>query len=329
MTLKRGIDMLHKIMFAFFPLCFLLIVVGRNAIADEVLVTQKTGDAISKEAPTNQEEWDLPSVGPMSTWTAPLCGKSNLVIQPFFFYNQTRGEFDAKGHYNPLPKGDIEYQFQEQLFLQYGIFDWLEVDALAVYQENYIKQGGVTAHTHGFGDSYLFLRGCIFEERGWLPTITGLLQLKMPTGKYKHEDSEKLGADLMGTGSWDPGFGLILTKKLKPFILHADVTYSFPQGVRINGAETWYANYLNCDLAVEYFLPKGFNLMVEANAFFQGDIKEDGVRIPNSNLKYLIITPAIGWSCDKFQILVGYQRVVMGANADANDSVVLSGVYTF
>jgi hypothetical protein len=310
-------------------MCFSLVVVEQNVIAQEAPVAQKEADAASKEPPATQEEWNTPSAGPITTWTAPLCGKARFVIQPFFFYNRTRGEFDARGHYNSLPKGDKEYQFQQQLFMQYGIIDRLEVDAQIVYQEIYIKQGGATAHINGFGDSYLFLRGCIFEEKGWLPHITGLLQLKMPTGKYQHEASEKLGGDLMGTGSWDPGFGLIVTKKLKPFIFHADVTYSFPQRVRINGVKTWYANYLTCDFAVEYFLPKGFNLMMEANAFFQGDIKEDGVRTPNSNVKYLIISSALGWACDKFQILLGYQRVVMGTNTDANDSVALTCVYTF
>jgi hypothetical protein len=313
----------------FFLMCFSLVVVKQNALAQEVPVIQKEADTVSEEAPPAQEEWNPPSAGPITTWTAPLCDKGKLVIQPFFFYNHTRGDFDSKGHYNPLPKGDEEYQFQEQLFAQYGITERLEVDAQTVYQENYIKQRGIKAHADGFGESYLFLRYCAVEEKKWLPHLTALLQLKMPTGKYQHEDSEKLGADLMGTGSWDPGFGLIVTKKLKPFIFHADVTYSFPQRVRINGVKTWYANYLNCDFAVEYFLPKGFNLMAEANAFFQGDIKEDGVRIPNSNVKYLIISSALGWACDKFQILLGYQRVVMGTNTDANDSVVLTCVYTF
>ena len=320
--------MLQKIMFVFL-MCISLVVVEQNAIAQEAPVAQKEADAASKETPATQEEWNPPSVGPITTWTAPLCGKGKLVIQPFFFYNQTRGEFDEKGHYSPLPKGDMEYQFQEQLLVHYGIIDSLEIAAQTVYQETYIKQGGATAHTNGFGDSNLFLRYCAVEEKKWLPHVTALLQLKMPTGKYQHEASEKLGGDLMGTGSWDPGFGLMVTKKLRPFIFHADATYSFPQRVRIDGIKTWYANYLNCDLAVEYFLPKGFNLMMEANAFFQGDIKEDGVRIPNSNVKYLKISPALGWSCDKFQILLGYQRVVMGTNTDANDSVALTFVYTF
>jgi hypothetical protein len=313
----------------FLFMCFPLVVARQNAVADAALVVQEKTDTASGEALSAQEEWNPPSAGPITTWTAPLCGKGKLAIQPFFFYSHTRGEFDSRGHYNAFPKDDEEYQFQQQLFLQFGIIDRLEIDALAVYQENYISFGRVKKHASGFGDSFLFLRYCALEEKRWLPHITALLQLKMPTGKYQHEDPVKFGADIMGTGSWDPGFGLMVTKKLKPFIFHADVIYSFPQRVRINGVKTWYANYLNCDFAVEYFLPKGFNLMVEANAFFQGDKKEDGVRISSSDVKYLIISPALGWACDNFQILVGYQRVVIGTNTDANDSVVVTFVYTF
>jgi hypothetical protein len=278
---------------------------------------------------TAQEEWNPPSAGPITTWTAPLCEKGKFVIQPFFFYNRTRGEFDADGKYHGLAKGNRKIQYQEQLFVQYGITDSLEIDAQAVYQENYVKQDGVSAHAQGFGDSYLFLRYCAFEEQGWLPHLTGLLQLRMPTGKYQHLDPDKLEADSMGNGSWDPGFGFTLTKKLKPFIFHADAIFSFPQKIMLDGVKTRYASYTNYDFGVEYFLPKGFNLLLEANGCLQGDTWEDGQRIVSTAVNYLTISPGIGWSCDKVQLLLAYQRVVTGTNTDANDSVVLTGVYTF
>ena len=73
------------------------------------------------------------------------------------------------------------------------------------------------------------------------------------------------------------GFGMIMTKKFKPFIFHADAIYSFPQGgTTIDDIKTRYANYLNYDFAVEYFLPKGFNLMLEVNNLLQGDQWQDG-----------------------------------------------------
>jgi hypothetical protein len=279
------------------------------------------------------EEWNPSSAGPITTWTAPLCGKGKFVIQPFFLYNKTRGTFNSDGHYDSLPKGDKKYQFQEQFFAQYGLTDRLELDAQTVYQENYVKQDGSSAHANGFGDSYLFLRYCALEEKGWLPHITGVFQIKMPTGKYENADPDKLGADLMGAtsggGSWDQGLGINLTKKLKPFIIHADATYSFPQQVFVDDIKTRYANYLNYDFGVEYFLPKGFNLMFEVNGFLQGDRREDGARTPGSDVNYLTIAPGIGWSNDKIQTLITYQRVVAGTNTDANDSVVATFVYTF
>lgn len=280
-----------------------------------------------------QKEWNPSSAGPISTWTAPLCGKGKFVIQPFLFYNRTRGTFNSDGHYDSLPNGDNKYQLQEQLFAQYGLTDRLELDAQTVYQENYVKQDGSSAHANGFGDSYLFLRYCTLEEKSWLPHITGLFQLKMPTGKYENADPDKLGADLMGAtsggGSWDLGFGVNITKKIKPFVFHADAIYSFPQQVFVDNVKTRYANYLNYDFGVEYFLPKDFNLMFEVNGFLQGDRRKDGTRAPGSDVNYLTIAPGIGWSNEKIQTLIAYQRILTGTNTDANDSVVLTCVYAF
>ncbi len=277
----------------------------------------------------SREEWNPPSAGPVTTWTAPLCGRGKLAVQPFFFYNRARGSFDPDGHYVSLSRGDRKCQYQEQLFAQYGITDRLEVDGQMVYQENYIKQSGISAHSSGLGDSYLFLRYCLEEEKGWLPHIAGLFQLKAPTGKYQHADPDRLGTDVMGAGSWDQGFGVILTKRLEPLILHADAVYSFSQPVRIDGVKTRYANCLNLDAGVEYFLPGGFNLLLEANGFIQGALREDGSKTPDSDVNYLTIAPGVGWSNDKIQLLLAYQRVALGANTDANDSVVLTCVYPF
>src|SRR3989338_9873305 len=39
------------------------------------------------------DEWNPVSTGPLTTWTAPLCEKGKLVVQPFLFYNRSRGTF--------------------------------------------------------------------------------------------------------------------------------------------------------------------------------------------------------------------------------------------
>lgn len=282
---------------------------------------------------STSNEWNPVSAGPITTWTAPICSKGKIVIQPFFFGNIVRGSFDSDSHYHSLPSGDKKYQYQEMLFVQFGITDHLEVDGQTVYQQNYCKQNGHEAHSKGFGDSYAFLRYCLHEDENWIPYLTAHFQIKAPTGKYQHADPDKLGTDLMGAstggGSWDYGFGLNLSKKIKPFWLHADAIYSFPQKVRVDGISTRYANYLDYDFAVEYFLPKGFNLLFEGNGLAQCNRKEDGKTIPGSDVRSFIICPGIGWSCKKIQTLLAYQRVVAGTNIDAYDSVVFTFLFSF
>ncbi len=278
-------------------------------------------------------EWEPVSAGPLTTWTAPLCGKGKFVLQPFFFYNRTRGSFSSEDHYNSLPRDDRKFQFQKQLFMQYGLSDKWELDAQIVHQDNYAKQSDRKSHSTGFGDSYLFLRDCLLEEKSLWPHLAGVFQLKIPSGKYQKLDPDKLGTDSMGAGSgggsYDLGLGVNMTKKLKPFVLHADAIYNFPRERKIDGLKTEYGRYLNYDFGLEYFLPIGFNLMVELNGFIQGDKRQEGEKLPATDIYSLTFAPGIGWSNDKIQTLLAYQRTLIGANTDANDSVVVTFVYTF
>lgn len=280
-----------------------------------------------------EDDWNPVSAGPVTTWTAPLCSKRKFVIQPFLFYNHTRGVFNSDSHYDSLPKGDKKYQYQEQIFMQYGLNDKLEVDAQTVYQQNYRKQGDLKAHSAGVGDSYLFLRWCALEETHKLPHITGIFQMKIPTGKYQKLAPDKLGTDSMGAtsgaGSFDHGYGINLTKKLKPFVWHADAIYGMPLEREIDGIKIKYDRYLNYDFGVEYFFLKGFNLMWELNGFLQGDKEQNGYKVAASDINYLTFGTGLGWSNNKIQTLLVYQRTLIGTNADANDSVVVTLVYTF
>jgi hypothetical protein len=108
-----------------------------------------------------------------------------------------------------------------------------------------------------------------------------------------------------------------------------DVIYSFPQEVKVDGVKTKYGEYLNYDFGAEYFLAGGFNLILEFNGFLQWDKKQDGSKIPSSDINYLTIAPGFGWSNEKIQTLVAYQRTLTGTNIDANDSVVFIFVYPF
>jgi hypothetical protein len=285
----------------------------------------------AQESATGQEEeWNPSSAGPITASTAPLCEKGKLVVQPFLFCTTTRGGFDSDGHEDSLPAGDSQNQWLGQLSLYYGITDRLEIDVSTGWQENYVKQEGLSANSGGIGDTCVTLKRCFCEESGNRPHITGLFQIKAPTGQYQHGAPGKLGTDLTGSGSWDYGLGMVITKKIKPFILHADAVYNIPQETMVDGVKTQYGNYLNYDLAAEYFFPKKrFNLLFEINGFQQDSTKENGGKIADSDSNSLAATAGFGWSNDKIQTLLGYQRTLIGKNTNANDSVVLTCVYTF
>lgn len=286
-------------------------------------------DNLQDDTMNEQREWSPISAGPATTWTAPLCGKGRFTLQPYFFYNRTRGLFDADGDYHSLMRGEEKYQFQQQLFAQYGVLECLEIDGQTTLMESFAEQGNDSARSTGLADSYLYLRYCLFDEKGWWPQIVSMFQAKMPTGKYEDANPNKLGTDLMGTGSYDHGYGIIVSKRLNPFVLHSDAIYNFPLETRVDGAETQYGNYLNYDFGVEYFLKNGFNLMLECNGAVQGDKKEDGKKIHDSGRESFVTTIGVSWGTDWIQTLFGYQRTLMGTNADANDAGVFTVVIPF
>lgn len=275
------------------------------------------------------EDWCPPSAGPITTWTAPLCGKGSFIVQPFILFTKTRGIYDNSGNFSSLPDDDKNTSNQFVIFMQYGLTDRLELDGQAVYQKNFIRQAGMKADSAGLGDSYLFARYCLKEETQALPHMTLVAQLKLPTGKFENLNPNVLGTDAMGSGSYDPGLGIILTKQTKPFIVHVDAGISQPLKVDIDNITTKYGTYLNGDVGMECFIWQGLNLLFEANGFYQGKTELDGTKIDDSNSEYLMLTPGIGWSNDQVQTLLAYQRIVSGKNTGASTALVLTLVYTF
>ncbi len=272
-------------------------------------------------------EWEPVSPGPFNTWTAPLCGKESFIIQTLMFYNNITGSLNEKGKFIHLDDGTKKTQYNIQLFLQYGLFEYLETDIQLSFINNNLKQTDNSINVSGFGDMLLMVRYCPFEETTYIPHITGLFQIKLPTGKYKEGDENKLGLDLFGTGSTDFTFGLNLSKKLKPLIFHSDLLYTIPTEVNIDSNKIQYGNSINFNLATEVVLPYGFSLMIEFNGLTQENRKENNLQIDNSEIESGILGFGVGYSTEKVQFLLGYLKTIYGKNTDYIDTIAFTLIY--
>lgn len=133
----------------------------------------------------------------------------------------------------------------------------------------------------------------------------------------------------MGTGSTDFTFGFNLTKGFKPLLLHAGLLYTISAPCKIDNVKTRYGDKFEYNIATEVVIYEQFNWMMEFNGVLQNDTSVDGHRLEDSQIQGLIMGTGFGYSTEKWQILLGYQRTLIGENADANDSFALTFLLCF
>ncbi|MDD5131256.1 MAG: transporter [bacterium] len=274
-------------------------------------------------------EWSPTSIGPITTWTAPVCEGKSWYAVPRFYFTNFKKQYDNNGDKQNIGDDTTLTQQQQMIFAAYGLTDKLELDAQIALIENQATISDQSADSTGWADSYLILRDCLVEEQKQIPCLTAMLQLKLPTGKYEHASADKMGTDITGTGSMDLGVGMAATKKFKPAILHADFSLFYPFEATIDDVKVQYGNWITYDLAAEYFLENGVNFMAELNGFWQGEEEDDGVSLDDSDVAYLQFVPAIGYTYKDFTTSIAYQMPLSGKNALINETWILNFMVSF
>ena len=288
--------------------------------------------ASASYAAEKKDVWAPTTPGPFTTFTAPVIEKNKFAIQPLYFFNIARGIFDGEGHYSSLPAKDYKYQQQIQLYTTYGLMQCLEINAQPSWQISNIKVDEKSAESADFADLPMNVRFCGIEEGNWCPRITGMFLVKLPTGKFQKGDPEKLGGDLPGTGSTDYTYGLSFTKGVYPIrtLFHLDLFYTnSPEPVRIDGIKTKFDDTYTVNSAFEWLITDKIDIMSELNWNTQGDKKLDGNWTPDTGKSSLIWGAGIGYSEKDWQMLVGYQRTLLGENTDANDTIAATVIAVF
>lgn len=277
-----------------------------------------------------QEVWAPITPGPFTTFTAPLIEKGKFSVQPFYFFNIARGVFGGDGHYSSLAPKDYKYNQQINIYTSYSPHKCIELNVQPSWQITNIRRGPLSAESAGFGDLLMNARYCGIDESYWCPRITGLFQVKLPTGKYQKADPSRLGADIIGTGSTDYTYGFSFTKGIKPVLWHLDLLYTnSPQPVRIDSIKTKFEDNYSVNGAFEWMITEKIDIMSELNWNIQGDKKLDGNRAPNTGKSSLVWGIGIGYSEKDWQMLAGYLRTLLGENVDANDTIGVTVIVTF
>lgn len=283
-------------------------------------------------AAEKSDVWEPVTPGPFTTFTASVCEKGKVNIQPLYFFNIARGIFDGTSAYHELPSKDYIYQQLLQLYMQFGLTDRIELCAQPEWQWNYARVDTEAAGANGIADTILIARYCGIEETLWIPRTTGSFQVKLPTGKYQKSGDGKLDTDITGTGSTDYTYGFSFTKGVYPIrtVFHLDLLLTnVPSPVRIDGVKTEFSNTYIVNGAFEWIFYENFNLLGELLWQTQGDMKLDGDRTSDTGRSSLIFSTGIGYSRKDWQLLVGYQRTLVGTNAVANDTVAATAMTTF
>lgn len=160
----------------------------------------------------------------------------------------------------------------------------------------------ITRRTNGIGDAELFARYTVFQKD--LPgrnfRIAPFLGIKLPTGDDNDRDRfGRLPQPLqLGSGSWDPFGGVIVTYQTLDYQVDAQLNYK--ANTKANGFE--FGDEFRFDSSLQYRLwprelgagvPGFLYGVIETNLLYQAKNKIGGTNDPNSGGTTLFFSPGL------------------------------------
>lgn len=175
----------------------------------------------------------------------------------------------------------------------------------------------VTRDTNGIGDARLFGRYTVYQDDapGRTFRVAPFLGLELPTGD--DDDSDSLGtlpAPLqLGSGSWDPFGGIVLTYQTLDFQIDAQASYE--ANTQANSFE--FGDVARLDGSLQYRLwprelgagvPGFLYGVLEGNLIYQAKNEMNGAKDPNSGGTSFFLAPGLQYVTKRW-ILEGIVQV--------------------
>ncbi len=327
-------------------------------------VAAQEGDARAPEPPAAAQapacppaEDECPATfGPIITDTAVPIEKGQFAVQPTFGLSFVTNTFSPS--WRRVSAGGDFTSFSMDYKFTYGLLNDLEVFVVVPYIHNWAARvdapgpnGERSANFGGIGDLNLTLKYRLLEESPVLPTVTALFATDFPTGHYRHVNPGRLGADVLGGGSYVFTTGLNFSKYIKPFIFYANIWYSMGTDYTIKEDRSAFfwddegelaetdpvptnvrqhpRDFVTLNLAAEYPLSRKWVALLELTSRWDaGRLIGHKSNVPPGAL--LSVLPGIEYmATDKFSLALGVNVDLFGKHTDVTVTPLLSMVYAF
>ena len=248
------------------------------------------------------------------------------------------GQFLIRGQATYLRADDGNQEFEEfsvPIVFGYGTTQDLALFAVVPFLNRSLDVEGLERNEFGLGDINFLARYTVFQidQAGKTFRIAPIVGLKVPTGSSQSSDEFGLlpPSLQLGTGTFDPSFGIIFTRQT----LNDNLSASFVYQINTEANNINFGNDASIDLAYKYrvfpqAIKSGFLFAgLESNLSIQNRDRVAEVVNMDSGGTLLFLSPSIQYITERFNVEGAVQIPVIQAlngNTLAPDIRLILGV---
>ena len=258
-----------------------------------------------------------------AAWSAPQTFNSAITLVPGEFVVREQYVFDQSGADPSAADRDrlvqgvtsvLGWAVNKDLML-FGVLPYLDKRL-----ESTVDGARRARSTRGIADLRLFGRYTVFRKnfKGGLFRISPFAGIELPTGDDDESDAfGRLPATVqLGSGSWDPFGGLVVTYQTLDFEIDAQIAYQ----MNTEGGEFEFGDVARADASIQYRLwpreiESGVSAFVygvlEANLIHKRRNEDSGVSDPNSGGTTLFLVPGLQYASKRWVFEVAVQLPVV------------------
>lgn len=179
-------------------------------------------------------------VGPLLTPSGHTIPNGHFNIEPYEYVTTNYGVYDQ--HWHTHESRHNFYNLLSQISVQVGMPANLDFTFVPQWSWNHIDGASHwVLNDMPWGFDYQI----VSDKPGkWWPAIKLQLRANFPFGKYQKLDPNDKGTDIGGTGSWLPGFGIVMSHLYWWgghifFAPRFNVQYTIPNAVHVKGLNAY------------------------------------------------------------------------------------------